>query len=453
MKTTSNLTPITNIDLSKEILVVNPVLTPISSILLGKGTVKANNTIVQKRIKTLSETASGKRKEGASAPDAETTAYTTVTNNMEIFSKSAKVSGTVAAIEGNKKAALAKELNDRLLEIKGDMEYAFINGIKADESAGSGRAMNGLLNLVDENNIIDARNKTYNEDLILDALQAMFNTGGTFGTLYMVANPSVKRLTDKIFKDAQNVTINFIPGNTTVGLVVKAIATDFGIVNLVMSNAMPAKTVLIFNADVAEVHELRKVIYEALAKTGDAESGQVVGENTVITAPGAVAKIINIGVTGSNGDTVRIYPDSTFNYVIGDDTFVINTTGVNPTIKASATEDVDYDINVAGIAPLFPEGFATAAGFTSGETNNAVALVEIPFDNSEVFNVTDVKYNGNVLTSADVKYIDGKWYLIMVKGLKESNGVVSGGYATFTLAYADVSKTYAWTYNGLTLEV
>jgi hypothetical protein len=170
-------------------------------------------------------------------------------------------------------------------------------------------------------------------------------------------------------------------------------------------------------------------------------------------AKNAMKDIKFIGTVSAVPFGVRKHPDSTYTYTIGETEYVINTTGVIPTISISSTANVDYDINVAGIAPLFPDGFAAAAGFTGGETNNAVVLVEVPFDGSTIFDATKVMYNGSAQTAADSKYIDGKWYLIIVKGLKTGSSGISGGFATFTLAYDDGdAKTYKWLYNGLTLE-
>lgn len=168
----------------------------------------------------------------------------------------------------------------------------------------------------------------------------------------------------------------------------------------------------------------------------------------------ALKDIAFVGVLSTLPVSVRKYPDSAFTYTIGEIGYVINTTGIRPTLKPSTAANVDYDVNVSGIAPLFPDEFAAAAGFVGGETNNALVLVEIPFDGSEVFDATHVKYNGNTVTADDVKYIDGIWYLIVVKGLKTANGVISGGHATFTLAYGEGdAKTYKWFYAGLTLAV
>jgi hypothetical protein len=170
-------------------------------------------------------------------------------------------------------------------------------------------------------------------------------------------------------------------------------------------------------------------------------------------AKNAMKDIKFIGAVSAIPFGVRKHPDSSYTYTIGGVDYVINTTGVIPTISVSDAENVDYDINIAGIAPLFPEEFAEAAGFTGGETNNAVVLVEVPFDGSEIFEPTKVMYNGSAQTAADLKYIDGKWYLMIVKGLKTTAGVISGGFATFTLAYGNgTAKTYRWLYNGLTLE-
>ncbi|KXZ39478.1 hypothetical protein SAMN05661008_00336 [Alkalithermobacter thermoalcaliphilus JW-YL-7 = DSM 7308] len=281
------------VDLSNEIMVLNAEYTPLLTLLLanGKNTV-AKDVVVRRKIKELSTTASGARKEGADAPDSENSTYTWVSNNLEIFSKATVISGTAGAIYGSTAEALAKEINDRLTELKFDMEKSILTGTKKDEDGTSGRKMNGLLNLVDEDNVIDVEGATLTKAYISNAMMKLYQLKVT-GDKYMFVNPADVEKVIELYTTATNARINFSSADSTVGIDVTEILTPFGKAKMVMSTNVPTGTILIGALDYMELPQLREAQYEPLAKTGDAEKGQVVAEATIITAPKSLAKIIN----------------------------------------------------------------------------------------------------------------------------------------------------------------
>lgn len=291
----TDLTRQTLIDLAKEFVTTNAVVTPLSSLLYSKSKNYNYNKdiVVRKKIKTLSNVASGARKEGQDAPADEKSTFAWIENNMEIFSKATSVSGTVGAISGSDKVALAKEINDRLIELKGDIENSFINGVKKAEDGVSGRRMNGLINQVHADNVVDCTSSALTEAKILDALQKIFDAGMANGELYLVCNATTKRKINEIYKDQEKAVIPLVAGDGNVGIVVQKIFTDFGVVNILMDSYVPVGNILIFNLDLVDVPELRTPTFEALAKTGDSEKGQVVAECSILTAPKSMAKIIN----------------------------------------------------------------------------------------------------------------------------------------------------------------
>lgn len=296
MQTQNDLLRVNGLDLSSEIITVNPIATPLTSLLYDRGQTKtAKDVFINQKTKTLSTgTPSGGRKDGADAPAFEISQYDYVKNYLEIFSKATAVSGTAGAVQGGTQAVLAEQIADRLLEMKGDMEYAFFNGVQKAEDGVSGRKTSGLINQV--GHTVDVGALALTQDHILDALQAMFTAGAVDGELFIFANPTVKRLINKLFVDAEKAQINLQAGSQGVGIAINKIYTDFGLVNLVMANAMQPGNILVTNLNHVEIHELqgRKPKFEALAKTGDAEKGQVVTESGIILAnPNAGAKIIN----------------------------------------------------------------------------------------------------------------------------------------------------------------
>lgn len=74
--------------------------------------------------------------------------------------------------------------------------------------------MNGLLNLVNTENVIDATDTGLTEDLLLDALQKMWDHGAQ-GEYFTFVNATVKRLINKLAKSGDN--IRFVKGDEGVG--------------------------------------------------------------------------------------------------------------------------------------------------------------------------------------------------------------------------------------------
>lgn len=293
MKTSADLARQNVIDLSDEIIIANPIYTPLTSLLFSRNkTTKAKDVVVRRKIKKLSTAVSGGRKEGADAPEAEKTSYEWIDNNLEIFTKSTVISGTVGAIEGDTKQALAKEISDRLVELKGDIERAFFVGVKKDEDETGGRQMAGLINQVHVDHIIDVGAAALERKHINQAMQKLF-TAQIAGEKYIFVNPAdIDTVTDLYEKTSETI-ISLTPGNTEVGITVTAINTNFGKANIVLANDVPAGTLLFASLDYIEVPVLRAPEYEPLAKTGDADKGQVVAELSIIAAPQSLAKIVN----------------------------------------------------------------------------------------------------------------------------------------------------------------
>ena len=293
MKTSTDFARQNVIDLGNEIIIANPIYTPLTSLLFAKNkTTKAKDVVVRRKIKKLSTAVSGGRKEGAEAPAAEKTSYEWIDNNLEIFSKATVISGTVGALEGDTKQALAKEINDRLIELKGDIEKAFFVGVKKDEDETGGRQMAGLINQVHVDHIIDAEATALEKSHINQAMQKLFRAQ-IAGEKYIFVNPAdIDTVTD-LYEKTNETVINLVPGNTEVGITVTAINTNFGRANIILANDVPAGTLLFASLDYIEVPVLRAPEYEPLAKTGDADKGQVVAELSIIAAPQSLAKIVN----------------------------------------------------------------------------------------------------------------------------------------------------------------
>lgn len=187
------------LDLSEQIALTSPTDTPLSTLILGRGAVvPAKDITVTWRERKLNEDKGTLKLEGAEAGEVITSTRGSLSNVCQIIEKVTQVSGTAQALNplgiGN---SFTAEVNDRLVETKRDMEWYFLNGTKTLEQDTTPRQMNGLLNLVNTENVIDATDTGLTEDLLLDALQKMWNHGAQ-GEYFTFVNATVKRLINKL---------------------------------------------------------------------------------------------------------------------------------------------------------------------------------------------------------------------------------------------------------------
>jgi len=291
------------IDLSNEIALVNPVDTPLYTLLTGRGQiVPAKDITVTWREKQMNQTLSNTILEGAEAGSAINSTRTMLSNVCQIIEKVTSVSGTVRALAAQGIGdEFQAEVQDRLAELKRDIEYYIINGVKALESGSTPRQMNGLLNLINSNNVIDLADETSNpgiltENHLLDMLQKSWAKGAS-GTFYAFLNATEKRIVNNLLKNGSNTRLIAEAGDNVMGIKVSRVDSDFGEINFVLNRHMPQGTIMAVDLDYVEIAELRPPFYEDLAKTGDYSKGHVLVENTVkLLNQYAGGKIV--GITG-----------------------------------------------------------------------------------------------------------------------------------------------------------
>lgn len=284
------------VDLREEIALVSPTDTPLTTLLMGRGaTVPATDITVTWRERKLNETRGTLKKEGAEAGDPIKSSRGTLSNVCQIIEKVTQVSGTAEKL--NPKgigSSFNAEVADRLIEAKRDLEWYFLNGVRAEETESVPRQMNGLINLVNAENVIDATDGL-TEALMLDAMQKMWDHGSQ-GEYYTFVNAGVKRKLNELFKNGQNVRINIENGIAQVqGVTVQRVESDFGVLNLVLNRHVDAKTMLILDLDQVQIAELRGTFFEMLPKSGDYHKGHILNESTIkLLNSYSGAKIINI---------------------------------------------------------------------------------------------------------------------------------------------------------------
>lgn len=272
------------LDLSEQIALTSPTDTPLSTLILGRGAVvPAKDITVTWRERKLNEDKGTLKLEGAEAGEVITSTRGSLSNVCQIIEKVTQVSGTAQALNplgiGN---SFTAEVNDRLVETKRDMEWYFLNGTKTLEQDTTPRQMNGLLNLVNTENVIDATDTGLTEDLLLDALQKMWDHGAQ-GEYFSFVNANVKRMINALAKAGNNV--RFLGDNgsmqNVLGIGVQKIVTDFGEISLVLDRYADTKTILTVDLGEVQIAELRGTFYEDLPKAGDYYKGHVLNESTI----------------------------------------------------------------------------------------------------------------------------------------------------------------------------
>lgn len=284
-------------DLRDEIALVSPTDTPLTTLLMGRGAVvPAKDITVTWRERKLNENRGTLILEGAEAGTPIKSSRGSLSNICQIIEKVTQVSGTAQALNpagiGN---SFDAEIADRLLETKRDLEWYFLNGTKAEEADSTPRQMNGLINLVNADNVIDGT-AGLTEDLLLDALQKMWDHGAQ-GEYFTFVNASVKRLINRLAKAGDN--IRFVKGDEGVGkmfgVTYNRFESDFGILNMVLDRHTAANTLFAVDLEQVEIAELRGTFYEDLPKAGDYQKGHIINESTIkLLNSYAGAKIINL---------------------------------------------------------------------------------------------------------------------------------------------------------------
>ena len=290
------------VDLKDEIKLVSPTDTPLTTLLMGRGqVVPATDITVTWREKQLNTQRGTLKVEGSEAGNPIKSTRGSLSNLCQIMEKVTQVSGTAQALNpkgiGN---SFQSEVNDRLIETKRDMEWYFLNGTKTAENDSTPRQMDGIMNLINAGNVIDATDKTFSEDIILDGMQKMWDAGAQ-GEYYAFVNASVKRLVNSLLKDGVNVKVNIDESMAQVlGITVAKIQSDFGVINLVLNRHMATDAFLAVDLDNVEIAELRGTFYEDLPKSGDYFKGHILNESTIkLLNSHAGMKIVNIGKKSS----------------------------------------------------------------------------------------------------------------------------------------------------------
>jgi hypothetical protein len=226
--------------------------------------------------------------EGADAHSPRFTTRSRKSNFTQIFATTVEVSGTELAV---RKIAVRDEMeyqkNQRLRELLRDLENTVINGVAptttTQGSATVRRTMNGIASFVQSNRFAPGENAfpsetTLTEEQLNVALREIWqNSSG--GVDLILVNGREKRAINGFIASNRR----FISDSETMKSMVNIYESDFGVCRVVMSRWVPAGTVYLLDSSRIAVMPLtsRSFHYKPLARTGDRETGQLIGEYTL----------------------------------------------------------------------------------------------------------------------------------------------------------------------------
>ena len=272
------------LDLSDLIAVTTPTDTPLLSILMGRQVEKATSTKVEWREETLDDSTVTPALEGADATAATKTVRTSSYNNCMIITKTAGITGTLAAL--NPKGVpseLDRSIMQRMQEAKINGEHYILQGARADESGSTPRQMNGYLNMV--TNVVDVTNVggsgvgQLSRESFISAFEKMWDKGASTEEALLIVPGSVKTILMNLFKEG-NAGQYVEGGSQVLGMKVDRIVTDFGSCNIIMDRHMPDETALGLNLEYCNLSDLRPMFAQELGKTGDKTDVQIIWEFT-----------------------------------------------------------------------------------------------------------------------------------------------------------------------------
>jgi hypothetical protein len=163
------------------------------------------------------------------------------------------------------------ELQKKFKELAIRFERAMVNGQRAISVAQDKRFMGGLFYFVTTNTSSGVKANAYS--LVNDLIRKVYDAGGTPGTL--MVSPSVKAA---ISANVDPTLRRSTRGETTGGYVIDSILTDFGQVDIVPNRHFPKTKGFLMQREFIKRKVFDGYFHEMLAKTGDADKGEVVAE-------------------------------------------------------------------------------------------------------------------------------------------------------------------------------
>lgn len=317
MATAANLTYSGNKiaeDFHDTVYMISPTDTPL--VTMAKR-YKASNTLHQWTYDALTAAGANAALEGADADPTARAQPTTLGNYNQILKKEVSISGTFEAVNKyGRKSEVAYQTAKMAKEIKRDLEYAAVrNQASSAGGATTARTMAGIEGWISGNRILasgttsgtttgytggvvgaptDGSTTVFVEADLKLALGAAWTDGGDASVIMMSSTNKAK------FDAFTGIATRFndVKGATSANIIGAAdvYVSSYGVHKAVLNRYMRDAAVLCLDPDHVGIAFLRPFEKTQLARTGDSERFQIVGEATlVVTNPDAHAKVQNVG--------------------------------------------------------------------------------------------------------------------------------------------------------------
>ena len=300
-------------DIEDVIYNISPTATPLFTMAKKK---KADGKFHQWQTDALAAAAANAQVEGGDATFAAASPTTLLGNYTQIFAKTVMVSGTADAVKKYGRAEeFAYQIAKKGKELKRDIEYSLVrNSHSTAGAAASARLSAGIESMIVGNaqesgattttpayasglwgTPTDGTSATLTEAIVVAALQMAWADGGDPSVI--MANATAKHKFASFAGASTFAGTYDAQRGKAQGMVVGAVdvyVSDFGSHRIVLNRHQRDEVILCLDPDHVAVATLRPIKYTELAKTGDADKGQILTELClVVTNPDAHAKIHN----------------------------------------------------------------------------------------------------------------------------------------------------------------
>ncbi|SFM41231.1 DUF5309 domain-containing protein [Salibacterium qingdaonense] len=259
------------LDLSREIALVAPTQTPLTTMLAAES---AHAPTVDWREKKLDSTSDIFQEEGAETTTFQQSSRPQMSNVCSIFKKAASVSGTLESTDVTGISNIfSEEINDRLTELKINMENQLFNSTYDDGSTDGIRKLRGLEEWVETDMTVTG---AMNKDNFKNTIKKLWDAGNS-GNYVAFVNADLKEQLDSFYSDQYY----YQAKENEFGLVVNRVQTNYGMVDIHLSRHVNPEKIFVFDPQMMSVPYLRAPRFEQLAKNGDNRKGHVIAEGTL----------------------------------------------------------------------------------------------------------------------------------------------------------------------------
>lgn len=225
---------------------------------------------------------SNTRPQGMDGPKDESVARSRSYNYTQIFSKGVQLTGTALAIEHNGISAEdSYQIDARTRELVRELDRTVIMGIRAaaNNSDGVYGSMGGLIEFI---NVAGGNTNSTAETLTPSVLNAMikqiWDDGGDPN--YIVVGGTQKQKISSFDKEYRRSTLD----SRRAGFTIEEFVSDLGVnLRVIVDRWVPSDICMVVDSSRIHIKPLsgRSMFLEKLAKTGDSEKWQIVGEYTM----------------------------------------------------------------------------------------------------------------------------------------------------------------------------